>query len=457
MDGGLFLADPGAARAAIRGREISICVIGIGRIGLPMAVSFAKAGFSTTGVDINASTVASVNRGEFPFGDEPGYAEMLAGAAGGRLAATTRLADAAAADMILLSLPTPMDGGNVPDYGALRSVASGLGDIMREGTVLVVESTVEPGFIEGEMRQLVEAGSRGLRAGASFGLGACPETANPGEIMENFATSPRLVGATDPKTRGIIMEIYGQVFPVELVEMPDCKTANAVKLTTNVFRDINIAFVNELAVLFERLGIDTQTVLNAADKKQSFRLHLPGAGVGGPCIPVNAYQMISLAGRVGGNMMETVRAARRVNESMPAHVLGLLADALAEAGRQVRSSRILVLGVSYKPDVRNIEIAPSQGIVEGLARMGADVSIYDPYFRSATVYGIRTEDSLEGAVSAADAAVIVTEHGEFAGLGPGFFASRMKTPVLVDARRVVDGDEARRAGIIFRGLGQPRG
>jgi len=276
-------------------------------------------------------------------------------------------------------------------YTAIRNVGNQLKDLMNPGTILIVESTIEPGFIEKDFINILEGGSKKLKAGTNFGLGVCPETANPGEIMRDFENLPRLVGATDKKTRDIIMEIYKHVFPVDLIQMPNCKTANAVKLTTNVFRDVNIAFVNELALLYEKLGIDILTVLDAADKKYNFQIHHPGAGVGGPCLPVNSYQMLNSAKGVQDGLLKIVKVAREINEFMPFHVVELLQDTFKEVGKKLSLSKILVLGISYKPNVKDIQLAPAEMIVSKLQELEADVKIYDPYFKSMNIYGIQTE------------------------------------------------------------------
>ena len=183
-----------------------------------------------------------------------------------------------------------MDDQNIPDYSALLTVGKNLNQLLSNGQIVIVESTVEPGFIENELLQSIEGHDRTIKSGIDFHLAVCPETANPGEIMNDFKKLPRLVSAIDEKISSIVSQIYKHVFGVELISMPNCKTANAVKLTTNVFRDVNIAFVNELAILFEKLGIDTYTVIEAAKRKYNFQAHFPGPGVGGPCLPVNSYQ-----------------------------------------------------------------------------------------------------------------------------------------------------------------------
>ena len=440
---------------SIQSRKLKVCVVGIGRIGLPTALSFANSGLSTIGVDINSELVMSINSGIFPLKDEPGYDIIFENVKREKkFFATTKIEEGVSqSDVILLSLPTPMDENNVPNYSALKSVGKQLHDLLTPGSLVIVESTIEPGFVEDDLISIIEGDGNRLKAGKNFGIGVCPETANPGQILNDFERLPRLVGAIDDKTANIITKIYRHVFTVDLIPMPDCKTANAVKLTTNVFRDINIAFVNELAVLFEKVGIDIMKVLEAAKTKYNFQVHYPGAGVGGPCLPVNSYQMLNLAKRFNGNL-SIVKAGREANESMPDHVIGLLDDGFKEANKNIKGSEILILGVSYKPDVKDIQLSPAKHIVEKLLTNGATVKIYDPYYKSTQVYGIKTENNFVDALTNTDAVVIVTAHKEFHDLEPTFLTTRMQTPILVDSRGVVDQYAAKKANLIFRGLGR---
>ena len=257
---------------SLKSETLRVCVIGIGRIGLPTALSFAKSGLDTVGVDINENLVQNINSGIFPLKDEPGYQEIFDNVIKNKkFSATTNIEDAVPnSDLILLSLPTPMDKNNIPDYSALRTVASKLSNILSPNSLVIVESTIEPGFIEDEMVSIITNSGR-LTASENFFIGVCPENANPGEILHDFTNLPRLVGSINSDITKIIKSIYNFVFSVELIEMPNCKTANAVKLTTNVFRDINIAFVSELSIMFEKLGIDTNKVLEAAKKNIIFK------------------------------------------------------------------------------------------------------------------------------------------------------------------------------------------
>ena len=440
---------------SLNSKTLRVCVIGIGRIGLPTALSFAKSGLQTIGVDINEKLVENINSGKFPLKDEPGYDEIFDSVLKTKkFSATTKIEDAVPnSDLILLSLPTPMDENNIPDYSALRTVSSKLSDILSPNSLVIVESTVEPGFIEDEMVSLISKSGR-LEIEKSFFIGVCPENANPGEILHDFTNLPRLVGGINLNITKIIKSIYNFVFSVELVEMPDCKTANVVKLTTNVFRDINIAFISELSLMFEKLGIDTNKVLEAAKKKYNFQVHYPGAGVGGPCLPINSYQLLNTARRTGVKL-GIIESGRKINEKMPDHVIDLISDAFRESNIRLDGSDILIFGVSYKPNVKDIQLTPAEHIIEKLKNLGANVHIYDPYFTSTKIFGIDTLTTIpdENILKTMNAAVIVTGHDSFKSFKISNF-SLMKNPILIDTRGIFEPRDAKNANLIFRGLGR---
>ena len=398
---------------SLNSKTLRVCVIGIGRIGLPTALSFAKSGLQTIGVDINENLVQNINSEKFPLKDEPGYDKIFDDVIKNKtFTATTNIEDGVPnSDLILLSLPTPMDEKNIPDYSALRNVGEKLSEILSPNSLVIVESTIEPGFIEDEMISIISKSGR-LEVEKNFFIGVCPENANPGEILHDFTNLPRLVGSINSNITKIIKTIYNFVFSVELVEMPNCKTANAVKLTTNVFRDINIAFVSELALMFEKLGIDTNKVLEAAKKKYNFQIHYPGAGVGGPCLPINSYQLLNTAKRIGSRL-SIIESSRKINEKMPDHVVELTSDAFKECKKSLENSEILILGVSYKPNVKDIQLSPAEHVIKKLQDLGANIHIYDPYFPSSNVFGITSENNIEDIISKVDAAIIVTGHDEF--------------------------------------------
>ena len=439
----------------IQSENIQVCVIGIGRIGLPTALSFANSGFNTIGVDINENLVEKINKGIFPLKDEPGYDVMFDKVRSENFfKATSKIENIVSnSDVILLSLPTPMNSSNVPNYSALQSVGQQLHDFLSNGSLVIVESTIEPGFVENILIPIIEGDDKKLKAGKDFAIGVCPETANPGQILNDFEKLPRLVGAIDDATKDMITKIYRHVFTVDLIPMPNCKTANAVKLTTNVFRDLNIAFVNELAILFEKLGIDIMTVLEAAKTKYNFQIHYPGPGVGGPCLPVNSYQYLNTA-KEFGVPLKLVETARKINENMPSHVIKLLINAFEEQNKPLNGSTILLLGVSYKPDVKDIQISPAENIIEKLKQLNVNIKIYDPYFKSENIFGIDTESNLIDILPKCDGIILVTSHKEFHNIDPKFLKSKLKNPIFIDSKCVLDQDESIKSGLIYRGLGR---
>ena len=451
----LSLLDNSQIEAHLTSNSLKVSVVGIGRIGLPTALCFANSGFETIGIDINSELVTMVNSGDYPLKDEPEFDKIFENVhSQKKLVATTDISKAVPeCDIVLLSLPTPMNEKNIPDYTALLSVGKSLNKLLSNGQIVIVESTVEPGFIENELLHTIEGPNHTLKSGVDFHLSACPETANPGEIMKDFKKLPRLVGSIDEKISSIVSQIYTDVFGVEVISLPNCKTANAVKLTTNVFRDINIAFINELALLFEKLGIDIYTVIEAAKRKYNFQPHFPGPGVGGPCLPVNSYQYLNSSKKIDDDFLKIVKYARRINENMPHHVVNLLSNALSESNTPLNNSTIALLGISYKPNIRDVQMAPSKEIIKILKEKNAKIKIFDPYFTS-QVFGPTTEKSIFDTLSESDAAILITGHKEFQNLDLKKFSRTMKNPVLIDCTGLVKPLDAKENGFIFRGIGR---
>ena len=440
----------------LKNHSLKIGVVGIGRIGLPTALCFANAGFETIGIDINEKLVNMVNSGNYPLKDEPEFDKIFENVIENKkFRAETNIEKVVPnSDIILLSLPTPMNNQNIPDYTALLTVGKNLNGLLSNGQIVIVESTVEPGFIENELLKSIEGSEKNLISGKDFHLAVCPETANPGEIMHDFKKLPRLVGSIDENIRPIVSDLYTHVFGVELIPMPNCKTANAVKLTTNVFREINIGFINELSLLFEKLGIDTYTVIEAAKSKYNFQPHYPGPGVGGPCLPVNAYQYLNSSKKIDVNFLKIVQDARKINEFMPQHVMDLLADAFSENNTPLENSTIAILGISYKPNVHDIQIAPSEEIVKLLDKKNIKLKIFDPYFKEENVFGYKVEKSITDALNGVDGAILITAHNEFHELNLKSIFDAMRTPILVDCTGIIEPKNAKSNGIIFRGIGR---
>ena len=456
MPTNLSLLNSSQIQECLKNKSLKIGVIGIGRIGLPTALCIANSGLETIGIDINEKLVNMVNSKDYPLKDEPEFDKIFENVISQKkFSATTDITEAIPkCDVVILSLPTPMNNQNVPDYTALLTVGKSLYELLSDGQIVIVESTVEPGFVEKELLELIEGPQKSLKSGIDFQLAVCPETANPGEIMKDFQKLPRLVGSIEEKISPIVSELYTHVFGVELIQMPNCKTANAVKLTTNVFRDINIAFVNELALLFEKLGIDTHTVIDAAKRKYNFQPHFPGPGVGGPCLPVNSYQYLNSAKKIDDNFLRIVQEARKINETMPHHVINLLISAFEQSEKNLDNSTVAILGVSYKPNVHDIQIAPSEQIIKLLNQKNVKLKIFDPYFISETVFEEKVKNSIDDAINASDAVVIVTGHKEFDNLDLEKISKSMNKPILIDFTGKINPLQAKSKGIIFRGIGR---
>lgn len=436
--------------------NVKIGVIGIGRIGLPTALSFADKGFETVGIDINTKLVEGINSGNYPLKDEPEFDKIFDKVIkNGKFTATSDISSSLpTCDVVILSLPTPMDSNYVPNYSALVSVGKNLHDFIKSDGLVIVESTVEPGFIEDELIQVIEGTDNKHKINIDFSIVACPETANPGEILSDFKKLPRLIGGINDIASKITSKLYKHVFGVDTLILPNCKTANAAKLTANVFRDVNIAFVNELALLFEKMGIDILQVLDACDKKYNFQTHYPGAGVGGPCLPVNSYQYLNTARKTFDGVLRLIEVAREINEHMPRHTVELVIDALNQTGKSVKNTTIGILGVSYKPNVADIQLSPAKEIIEILENLGANIKIYDPFYKSQKVFSYIINENISNTMENCDAVILVTAHTEFTNMDLKSLIQKMKTPIFIDTRGVIDMDYAKNIGVIFRGIGR---
>jgi len=435
--------------------EIIIGVVGIGRIGLPTAAVFAESGAKVIGIDISPKVVETVNRGSVHI-DEPGLAQMVEDLTGsGRLKATSNVGEAAeGSDVLIICVPTPIDAAKKPVYSQVESASLSIAEGLRPGSLVIVESTIGPGIVESFIAPLIESVSS-MEAGKDFGLASCPERADPGRILKDLKRIPRVVGGIDGRSTRLTAALYRAAMGVEVLELDNPKTANAVKLTENISRDVNIALMNELAILFEKLGIDIVDVIDAASTKYNFMPHYPGAGVGGPCLPCNPHYLIQEGNKVG-YIPHLVRMAREVNDRMPFHVVELVMEALNEIGRTVRNSKIVLLGVSYKPDICDIQLSPAEHIVRSLRGLGAELSGFDPYFPGQEILGLKIASSLDSAVEGADAVVLCTAHSEFHNLDFERIAGLMRSPgAIIDARGVIDRSEVLKSHLIFRGVGRP--
>jgi UDP-N-acetyl-D-glucosamine dehydrogenase len=381
----------------------TVGIIGLGYVGLPLAVAFAQEGCDVIAVDVDPRKIDAIEAGESYIEDVP--SELLAGLAE-RIHATTRYARLAKADAVIICVPTPLTRNREPDLGPLIDSARGLAEVLQADQLVVLESTTYPGTTRERVAPLLE--ESGLAAGRDFHLAFSPERVDPGRTDYTLRNTPKVLGGLTDACLRRAEELYGLVCD-ELVRVSSPEAAELTKLLENIFRSVNIALVNELAMLTDRMGIDIWEVVEAASTKPyGFMRFEPGPGMGGHCLPVDPFYL-SWRAREFDMATEFIELAGKVNQQMPYHCVEKAQHALNGAGLSVKGSRIAVLGVSYKPGVGDIRESPALKIIELLKGLGAEVSYHDPHVASLTELGLESRP-LEEAVSEADLTLIVTAH-----------------------------------------------
>lgn len=437
----------------IKSGKIKILVVGLGQVGLPFALHLARMGASVTGADIDQRKIDLIKQGVCPINTGPVVEIFNQVRDSNSLQVTSEVARAAKNSHIhILCLPTPLDKDRLPDFSALASAASSVARGLKKGALVILESTVYPGITTKLIRPILEKQSA-LRAGKDFGLAYCFERIDPGNIEHRIDNTPRIVGAIDEGSATAVAAVYSLLIKAPVFRVKNCETAEMVKLVENIYRDINIAFANELALLCRKLNIDILEVLDAASTKWNFIPHLPGAGVGGACIPVNPYYLLECAREAGLNL-KLVRQAREINEAMPRHMVELVTEALGRTGKAVKGSKICLLGLAYKADVDDTRGAPAEEIAGELERLGAEIICHDPLVTQAPA-GISFESSLEEAVRDSDCIVITTDHSTFKSLNLKGVAKLAHAPLaIVDGRHVLVPREVEALGITYLGVGR---
>jgi UDP-N-acetyl-D-mannosaminuronic acid dehydrogenase len=433
-------------KTKIEARTAVVGVIGLGYVGLPVACAFAERGFGVIGVELKEDRVALINDGRNPIaGDEPGLAELLAEVVNnGRLRATTDYSELAAADVILIDVETPVDDDYRPRYAALKSACRSLGPVMKRGALVIVESTIAPGTMDGVVRPLLEEVT-GWSADDHFYLGACPERVMPGKLLANLRGMSRVCGGGTPETAATMMAFYRHIVAADL-DSADLVTAELVKTTENAYRDVQIAFANEVALICEVVGGDVWQVRELVNKSPYRQMHLPGAGVGGHCIPKDPWLLAHSAQDKAA--VRLIPSARAVNDSMPLHLAGLVMRAIAAYYNQPNAkSKVAVLGYAYLENSDDTRNSPSKGLISCLAERGVAVVVHDPWVA-------RYQGDLMARVQGCDAAVLMVAHQAYRDLDLAALRRALRTPILVDGRHVFDAAMAREAGLIYYGLGQ---
>jgi UDP-N-acetyl-D-glucosamine dehydrogenase len=410
---------------------MSVGVIGLGYVGLPLVVAFAEAGEQVVGVDSDPRKVAAIKAGESYIEDIP--SERLQ-ALLGSIEATSHYQPLARADAVLICVPTPLTPNREPDLGPLLSAAKGLGQVLQRGQLVVLESTTYPGTTRGQLVPLLEQESE-LSVGADVNVAFSPERVDPGRTDYTLKSTPKVVGGMTRACCERAAELYGRVCD-HIVRVSTPEAAEMTKLLENIFRSVNIALVNELAILADRMGIDVWEVVDAAaTKPYGFMRFDPGPGMGGHCLPVDPFYLTWRA-REFHMSTEFIELAGKINQQMPTHCVQRIESALNDAAKPVKGSSIAILGVSYKGGVGDLRESPALRIMEELQARGAVLAYHDPYVPSMPDLGLQSRP-IEEITAGADAVVLVTAHP-----GIDHLALAEQASLFVDLRGITRGQPA---------------
>ncbi len=401
----------------LRGRIDSgtarVGVVGLGYVGLPLSLAFAERGFEVLGFDVDPVKVEALSRGESYIAHLDG-GRVREAVEAGRLKATGDFDRLSESDAILICVPTPLTAHREPDMQYIERTTELIKARLRPGQLVVLESTTYPGTTEELLRPRLEA--RGLRCGHDFFLAFSPERENPGDPEHTTTRIPKVVGGVDPVSGDLAESLYRFIVP-RTVRVSSARAAEATKITENVFRAVNIALVNELKMIYERMGVDIWEVLAAASTKPfGFMRFDPGPGWGGHCIPIDPYYL-SWKAREHGKSTRFIELAGEINTGMPEHVVARVIEALNARGRAVNGSRVLILGLAYKPDVSDDRESPSYHLMDKLRERGAEVAFYDPHVpviqpsrEHSEWAGTRSVEWDRQSISGFDVVVISTRH-----------------------------------------------
>lgn len=422
--------------------KLTVTVIGIGYVGLPLACVIAKKGYKTYGLDLNKEAVKLVNQKKSPFKDE--FVNQLLPKIG--LKATTDPKILKETDIAVICVPTPVDEKSMPVFKPLIGAVESIIKNFNDGILVVVESTINPGVCEEVVLPLFE--EKGLKVGKDFFLAHCPERINPGDPKWNVVNINRCVGGQTKKCLNQAVAFYRSVIKGKVTPMKSIKEAEATKTIENAFRDVNIAFVNELAKSFDKMGIDLVDVIKGASSKPfAFMPHWPSLGVGGHCIPVDPYYLIEKARNVGFEH-DFLKLARRINNSMPHYTVKALAKELNEVGKAVNGTRIGILGASYKANVDDMRDSPYFHIKKEIMERKGKIEVYDPYVKRES-----TVRDLQNLLKKVDALVLVTNHQDFQKVTPGI-CRKYGIKVVIDGMNFLDKEGFLKAGIRYKGIGR---
>ncbi|MCW3134401.1 MAG: nucleotide sugar dehydrogenase [Methanophagales archaeon] len=408
----------------------TVCVVGLGYVGLPLAKAFSTH-LKTVGFDIDDKKIETLNHDN----NED------------NLEFTSDQSKIKEADFVLICVPTPVTKSKEPDLSYVKSAAEIVGRNLKDGAIVVLESTVYPGVTEEIVKTILEKESK-MRCGIDFHLGYSPERINPGDDAHALNKITKIVAGMDDKTTETLAELYGLI--TNVYKAKDIRTAEAAKVIENIQRDLNIALMNELAIIFHKMGLDTKSVLESASTKWNFHKYSPGL-VGGHCIPVDPYYLVYKAKELGYHP-QVILSGRAINDYMAKHIAEMTIKGLNEVGKVIKRSKVLIMGLTYKENVPDTRQSPVREMVKELKEFGVDVYGYDPLLSKEEIkqFGVKAIDNLNVKV---DCVIAAVAHNEFKKMKLDDIKKFMNNkPIIVDVRGMFDDEEAKRKGFYYRRL-----
>ncbi|MDD2766413.1 MAG: nucleotide sugar dehydrogenase [Candidatus Moranbacteria bacterium] len=421
----------------------TVAVIGLGYVGLPLAVRSQERGYTVIGFDLNKEKIKTLQSGKHIWKD----AYLEANIPKYPFRATSDPSDIAPADIHIICVPTPVDSAHHPDLGPVIGACEIVATQAKKGALVVLESTVNPYVSEEVVRPIFE--QHGFVIGKDIFISHCPERINPGDPKWNVTNIPRVVGSFEKKGLEMSLQFYRSIVDADIRPMKTIREAEAVKILENSFRNVNIAFVNEIARSFDKLDIDVKDVINgAATKPFAFMAHYPSCGIGGHCIPVDPHYLVERA-KASGFDHEFLKLAIKTNNEMPEYTVERLQDALNENKMPMKGTVVGVLGLSYKANVEDIRESPSFEIIKHLKKHYSKVETFDPYVKSDS-----SMKSLEAILKKSQAIIVATNHQVFIETITPTLLKKHGIKVIIDGKNCLDRNAFQKAGIIYKGIGR---
>ena len=436
------LSDKNSLQNLIETKTAKIGIVGLGQVGLPTALSFCDVGFLVIGHDLNQTLLEKLSKGESPF-EELGLSNLLKSCV-----KTKKLSieqnfqkTIAESNIVIVCVPTPLGDSIKPDLSALENVCSSLSELSLDEKLVIIESSIPPGTMENIVLPYIQK--------SKCWVAFVPERLSPGQAFSEIKITPRIIGYID-KTSGELAKSLYEKLVTSQIFLTTAKVAEISKLVENTYRDVNVALANEISMICEKYGVDFAELQQVCNSHPRVNLLDAGPGVGGPCLPKDPYLLLN---PFNSKTIDSkiIQNARIINDSMPEHVIEITKSALSKFSKDLKNSKVTVLGVSYKANVSDTRLSPAIGIISKLVQSGAQVHVFDP--KTDESFGATKSSDLWSSVSGSDVLIIVTNHDEFKNLNLQEIKSKMNTPILVDTRRIYSSKQAEEVGIMYCAIG----